>query len=130
MATPLAEDLIKFVQTQLGSVWALRLMLAMREDSARAWTVEALRLELRASDTLIASLLERFEQTGLAICEDGDVWCWRPAVPEIDLLARDVADAYAVTPFGVIQAIAEAPAERLRQFADAFRLQKGKDKEP
>jgi hypothetical protein len=130
MVKPLAEDLVKFVQTQLGSVWALRLMLIMREEPARAWTVEPLRLELRASDILIASLLERFERTGLAIREEGDVWYWRPAIPEIDQLARDVADAYAVTPFGVIQAIAEAPTDRLRQFADAFRLKKSKDKEP
>jgi hypothetical protein len=129
MATPLAEDLVKFVQTHLGSVWALRLMLVMRENPTHPWTANALRLELRASDSLIASLLDRFERTGLAVRE-GDIWCWRPAVPEIEQLSRAVADAYAVTPFGVIQAIAEAPEDRLRQFADAFRLQKGKDKEP
>jgi len=126
MVNALAEDLVKFVQTHLGSVWALRLMLAMQAGPERRWTVEELRLELRATDTLISSLLDRFERLGLAMRLDDGTWCWRPAVPEVEQLARSVAEAYAVTPFGVIQAIAEAPEDRLRQFADAFRLQKDK----
>jgi hypothetical protein len=104
-------------------------MLMLREDGARTWTVEALRRELRASDTLIANLLHRFERNGLVAAENGG-WQWRPALPEVDALSGAVAEAYAVTPFGVIQAIAEAPERSLRHFADAFRLHKGKDKEP
>ena len=55
---------------------------------------------------------------------NGDSWSWRPATPEMEELAGSVVEAYAVTPFGVIQAIAEAPEDRLRQFADAFRMRK------
>jgi hypothetical protein len=124
MVKPLADDLVRFLQTHLGSVWALRLMLAMRAEPERAWTAELLVRELRASDRLIARLLYRFQDIGLVVKHDTDTWHWQPAVAEMEALSRDIAEAYAVTPFGVIQAIAEAPNENLRQLADAFRLRK------
>jgi hypothetical protein len=98
-------------------------MIAMMAEPDRAWTRTALVHELRASDSLIASLLDRFQRIGLAVADD-DNWYWRPATPELEDLASSVAKAYAVTPFGVIQAIAEAPEGRLQQFADAFKLRK------
>jgi hypothetical protein len=127
MVSPLADDLVRFVQSHLGSVWALRLMLTMQANPQRQWTVDSLKRELRANDLLVARLLERFEQIGLAIKDGADMWQWCPAVPEVDALARAVAEAYAVTPFGVIQAIADSPNDRLRQLADAFRLHRDRD---
>jgi hypothetical protein len=123
MVGALADDLVRFVQTHLGSVWALKLMLTLMREPDRSWTVEALVRELRASSAVISPLLSRFVRIGLAIETDGD-WTWRPATPEMEELAGKVAHAYAVTPFGVIQAIAEAPEDRIRGFADAFRLRK------
>jgi hypothetical protein len=124
MARPLSDDLVEFVQTGLGSVWALKMMVAMMAEPNRAWSAAELVRELRASDTVISRLLDRFQQIGLAIEGKDHTWHWRPAAPELEELANGVARAYAVTPFGVIQAIAEAPESRLRQFADAFRLRK------
>ena len=124
MPRALADDLVRFVQTHLGSVWALKMMLAMRAESDQPWSVDALVRELRASPPLIEELLDRFQRIGLAMRQDDLTWCWQPATPEMVELAKGVAEAYAVMPFGVIQAIAEAPEDRLRQFADAFRLRK------
>jgi len=124
MARPLSDDLVQFVQTYLGSVWALKMMVAMMAEPSRAWTAAELVRELRASDTVISRLLHRFQQIGLAIEDPANMWCWRPATPELEELSTAVAKAYTETPFGVIQAIAEAPESRLRAFADAFRLRK------
>lgn len=125
MPRALADDLVRFAQTHLGSVWALKMMIAMREEPTQTWSVETLVRELRASAPLVTELLDRFERIGLAMRDNGEGWCWRPATPEMEELANGLAEAYAVMPFGVIQAIAEAPEDRLKQFADAFRLRKG-----
>jgi hypothetical protein len=124
MPRPLPEDLVSFIQTHLISMWALRLMLTLKTDPDRTWTAQMLVRELRANDVLVSGLLDRFQLMGLSIKNDEDVWCWRPATPELETLAQGVAEAYAVTPFSVIQTIAAVPENRLRQFSDAFKLRK------
>ena len=66
----------------------------------------------------------RGKRLGLVTNNNSEGWSWQPATPEVAELSRGVAEAYAVTPFGVIQAIAEAPPDSIRLFADSFRLRK------
>jgi hypothetical protein len=121
----LSDHLVAFAQTQLGSVWALKLMLTLMQTPERAWSVQELVQELRASFRLVDDLLlPRFEKVGLIVKESDKTWIWRPATPELDELAKGIAEAYAVTPFGVIQTIAEAPQDRIQDFADAFLLRR------
>ena len=112
MSSALASEVIHFAQTYLGSVWALKLMLALMHETGRPWTVDALVRELRASPLLIGQLLAHFEKLGLATDRGDDGWAWQPATAEVAELSRGVADAYAVMPYGIIQAIAEAPRQR------------------
>lgn len=123
MSRVLADELVRFAQTHLSSVWALKVMLTLMQEPDRAWTADALVRELRASVPLVDQILARFLHLGL-IARAVEGWYWRPATAEVEQLARGVAEAYAVTPFGVIQAIVEAPADSLKLFADAFRLRK------
>lgn len=121
----LSDDLVRFVQTHLRTVWALKMMIVMHAAPNDSWTAPALVKELRASEPLVNELLARFERLGLIIqVEEKGIWCWRPATDEVRELADAIAVAYATTPFGVIQAIAEAPEDRIRQFADAFRVRR------
>jgi hypothetical protein len=128
MASRLDDDLIRFIRTHLGSVWALELMLTMMRQPDRAWTIDALVRQLRATDALIGGLLDRFQRAGLAARTGDDHWTWRPASPDLGELCRRTAEAHAATPFAVIQTIAEAPAQSLVEFANAFRLRRDKGK--
>src|SRR5437763_696943 len=112
MSSALASELIHFAQTYLGSVWALKLMLTLMDDHNRPWTVDALVREMRASPLLISQLLARFEKLGLVSDNGNQGWTWQPVTAEVAELSRGVADAYAVMPYGIIQAIAEAPRHR------------------
>ncbi len=109
MSSALSSELIHFAQTYLGSVWALKLMLALMHEGSRPRTVEGLVRELRASPLLIGQLLARFEKLGLVSDHSQDGWVWQPATEAVAELSRSIADAYAVTPHGIIQVIAEAP---------------------
>jgi hypothetical protein len=119
----LPDDVVDFIRSHLGSVWALQLMLTLMAEPARAWTLEALVRDMRANDLLVSSLLDRFQRDGFVVKHDG-LWRWQPATKKIEELSRQVAAAHATTPFAVIQIIATAPARSLAHFADAFRLRK------
>lgn len=121
----ITDQLRRFLQTTLGSVWALELMLALQRHE-RGWSAAALTAELRASLPLVTDLLERFQQAGLVAQQDGQ-WSWRPARPELADLARAAAEAYEQTPQQVIKLIFSAPNDRVRLFADAFKLRKDED---
>ena len=126
---PLDEAHLQFLRSTLRSVWALELMLFLRAHADRPWSPEALTLELRASVPLIVELLQHFQRSGLVIAEDANLWVWRPANVELSACADAIANAHARTPFQVINAILDTPNERLRTFADAFRLRKSEKPE-
>ena len=123
MDRTLPDDVVNFLQTHLGSIWALEMMLVLHHSKDRTWTVEHLVREMRAADQLVAGLLDRFQRLGL-VTESNGSWRWDVQSPDMVELTQKVSEAHAVTPFAVIQAIAETPEQRLRQFADAFRLRK------
>ena len=122
------EKLLRFVHSTLRSVWALELLLLMRGDADRHWSAEALTRELRANLSLVGELLAHFHRCGLIVRTEKEEWIWRPANGELEYFAKATAEAYAQKPFQVIKAILDAPNDRMRSFADAFKLRK--DEEP
>ncbi len=120
----LDEKLVRFIRAHLGSVWALELLLLMMRTPDREWSADELVRDMRATEPLVSSLLKRFQTAGMLVGREGGGWTWRPADGEIVELSRRLADAYAATPFAVIQVIAESPVSQLIDFADAFRVRK------
>jgi hypothetical protein len=121
------EDLLDFLQTTIGSIWALELMLTLRRQPLATWTPAALTAEMRANLQLVSDILRRFERSGLVVAAEPGHWTWRAATPELDRLADASAAAYARTPLRVTRAIAESSNRRIRQFADAFKLRPDKE---
>jgi hypothetical protein len=105
----LSGSVLKFIQVSLGSVWAMELMLTLMSRPERVWTAMELVREMRASESLIRALLKRFRRLGLAEAQ-GDIWYWRPATDELEALSWRAAEAHIVTPFAVLNAIAQMPA--------------------
>jgi hypothetical protein len=118
-------DLVDFVRQHVRSVWALELLLLLRGDPARCWPPAELVRELRASNSLVADNLARFEASGLVAPEEG---CFRfaPASPTLDQLCTALEAAYRKRPVAVINMIAR-PVDPLQSLADAFKF-KGGDK--
>jgi hypothetical protein len=116
------DELYKFLQVTLGSVWALELMMTLRREPRRAWSTEALTAEMRASLPLVTSLIARFERGGVVAVTETGQWIWRPLDARVEELAAAAADAYAVAPFRVTRTITGTPNREIQQFAEAFRL--------
>lgn len=113
------------VRKHIRSVWALELVLLLRQRADAVWRTEALVRELRASTTLIADNLRRLQASGL-VAEDQGVWRFAPATPELDRFCDQLAEAYQTRPVTVINMIA-AP-NPVQDLADAFNFSSDKSK--
>ena len=116
------EDILAFVRASLSSVWTLEVLLLLKSRRERAWRAEDLVLELRSSSLAVEAALAVLHGAGLAARGPDGLYEFRPASPDLESKAEGVAQLYAAKPITVIRAIAEAPEEKLRIFARAFRL--------
>ena len=116
------EQVLNFAASSIASIWALELLLLVRQDR-RAWTGDELMRQLRGSDVVIAQGLQRLQSAGL-ISEDSGRYRYKPYSSEIDVLAHELEILYGLKPVTVISAIANAPQRKLQILSDAFRLKK------
>jgi predicted MarR family transcription regulator len=119
------DELPIFIRRHLGSVWALEILLLLRRQPQRAWTIADIVLDLRASSTLVTANLAKFEQSGLVVAESEGRYRYQPASPLMEALCAAVEEAYRERPVATINLIS-APEERLQQLANAFRI--GRDR--
>jgi len=120
------HDVFQFVREHVRSVWALELMLRLKHDPERCWSVEDLVGDLRASHSLVADNLTAFEAAGLVVADDRGGFRYQPAAPVLAKGCDDLDAAYRTKSVTVIRWIS-APTERLQSLADAFKF-KGKDR--
>jgi hypothetical protein len=117
------EETLRFVSTTVKSIWALELLLMMRRQRARAWRTDELVAELRASTVVVREALASLGGTGLIATDEAGLFRYRPAAAEhLDAFVESTQGLYSSKPLAIINAIAAAPNEKLRIFADAFRL--------
>src|SRR5689334_14163831 len=116
------EEILRFVSANVKSIWALELLLMMRRQRARLWRTEELVSELRASTVVVREALAGLGAGGLVTGDDTGRFCYRPISDQLDAIVESTQGLYASKPLAIINAIAAAPNEKLRIFADAFRL--------
>lgn len=114
-------DLLAFIRRCIPSVWALDILMLVRQAPSRRWAASELVGELRASDAVVAGVLEGFQRDGLvARAEDGRFY-FAPVAEQLEELAHSLAEAYAERPVSVINAIVSTD-DKLQSLAEAFRL--------
>jgi hypothetical protein len=118
------KDLAEFLQDSFGSVWSLEILLVLHRQPERVWTAEDLIAELRSSQVVVQQGIDNLLAAGLIVAEDGGAVRYGPASAGQDALVRRLEDAYRVKPAAVRRLIIQSPAEKLRTFADAFKIVK------
>ena len=115
-------EILDFVRSSIGSVWALEMLLLVGGRPERVWRRDELVRELRSSPAAVAGAALVLERAGL-VANDGEYGCrYRPASPELDHVGELVRKVYAAKPATVIGAIFESPDDKLRAFAAAFKF--------
>ena len=121
------ESVLQLIHSSIKSAWALELLLFMRRQSARAWTVDELTAELRSSPSLVAGILVTLAQAGLIKDVEDGVYQYSPVTPELDDTVRQLDAINAERPLALIKEIISAPNDKLTSFVEAFKLRKDKD---
>jgi hypothetical protein len=116
------DDTLAFAAASIRSVWALETLLTLKRDPARAWSVDALILELRSSQVVVKEALANLTNGGLASEDEPGRFRYRAAAPELDEMATSLEKIYAIKPMAVIKAIVSGPSDKLRIFSDAFKF--------
>lgn len=119
------RDVFQFIREHVRSVWALELLLRLKQDPQRGWTVAQLVGDLRASDSLVTDNLTALQHAGLVVADAPGGFRYQPAALALAKVCDQLEDAYRAKPVTVIRWIS-APSERLQSLADAFKF-RGKD---
>ena len=118
------EDVETFIRSTFRSVWALELLILLRENRERSLTHEEMVKRLRGSDLVVRHSIESLAAAGLVIPEEDGSARFSPASAELDSLTSQSEEIYARSPDAVRRLIVAAATPGLAAFADAFRLRK------
>jgi hypothetical protein len=118
---PLRGELADFIEAAIPSVWALEVLLLLRQPPAAGWRPDSLVAELRASPTLVADCLAGLQRAGVA-ASDGETFRYAPVSPTLSALCDELEAAYRERPVAVVNMIAKRRPDPLKGFADSFRL--------
>lgn len=119
--SPLSPDLSAFIEGSVPSVWALELLLLLRQQPEESWNRSVLVSELRANDTLVSDCLGRLARSGLVLM-DGESARYAPAAQPLRELCDQLAEAYRERPVAVVNIINARRPDPLKGFAESFRL--------
>jgi DNA-binding transcriptional ArsR family regulator len=104
----LEQDVIAFIRTHLGSLYALELLLLIKQDRNRTWQPGELVRELRSSPTAVAEALSRLLRAGLVAERPPGRYAFAPDSPERERLAADIERVYTSKPISSLEAIVAA----------------------
>lgn len=118
MAT--SHELASFVASSFRSVWALELLLLLKEQQ-RPRTTEELVALMRASPRVVENALEALIAAGL-VDTDGEAVSYMPVGLEVARLVDETEQLYRSHPDRVRRLIIASSQKGLTAFSNAFRL--------
>jgi hypothetical protein len=118
------QEILRFVEKSFRSVWPLELLAVISQEPERAWQIDTLVRESRASLSLVVDGLAALVATQMVLVDHQRTYRLASASTELAALARDLVDLYNRKPRAVMRAVFSEPADRIQTFADAFRLRK------
>lgn len=119
----------RFIATHIDSIEKLEVLLLLRTHADREWTARDVSLELRIAETSAAARLADLAVRRLVTEHSGSPVAYRfgPASAEDSQDVTDLQATYATRRVSVISFIFSKPLDKVRGFADAFRLKRDKD---
>ena len=124
------QNVIAFIKAHIDSVLQLEILLLLQAQQQRAWSAAEIAHELRIDPAWTSGQLQDLAAAGLLAASSGTPPAYRyaPRTAELDDAVAGLASAYAARRVTVIGMIFSKPLDKIRSFADAFRIRKDKDK--
>ena len=116
----------QFITEHIDSVMQLEILLLLAAQPAKVWTPTELAQELRIDPAWVDAQLQTMGGRGvIAVTEESPVgFRYEPRTPALAETVRELAQAYADRRVTVIGLIFSKPIDKIRSFADAFRIRK------
>lgn len=116
------DDTVSFVRAAISSVCALELLILLRRERQQCFRPDDLVRQLRSSQLAVARALDHLTKSGLIeeVPEFG--YRYQQGSVQLDAICERLESVYARKPVKIVSAILDAPDEKLRMFAEAFRL--------
>lgn len=129
MATGLPEHVEQFILDHVDSVELIDVLLLLKRNQGKAWTPEEVSQRLYTTPKSAANRLAALRASRVAAAEDGPqqtTYRFGPATGELARAVEDLEQAYGSRRTTVINLVFSKPDEKIRTFADAFRLREDK----
>jgi hypothetical protein len=123
-----SDQFCQFLQVAVPAVEAAELLLVLRRESARAWTVADAVAALGAGVSLPQEAASRYmdelHARGLVAIDAAKNVQYRPASDELAAHVATLEKVYRERPVTLIRVIYGLRDNKIRSFADAFRLRR------
>ncbi len=119
----------RFISTHIDSIEKLEVLLLLRARAEREWTARDVSQELRITEASAVARLEDLAARRLLAVKASSPPSYKfsPASPEDEQDVSALQETYSTRRVSVISFIFSKPLDKVRGFADAFRLKRDKD---
>lgn len=125
MASEIPLHVERFIADHIDSVELIEVLLLLKRMPGHEWSAEEVSQRLYTSPASAANRLQALRSSRLASATDGPqrtTYRYQPADGELARAADDLEKVYGTRRTTVINLVFSKPSEKLRTFADAFRL--------
>lgn len=126
VADRIPEEVKRFIEENIDSVELLEVLLLLRNDSKREWSVDSVSSEIRSNPISVAKRLGNLCVRQLISKKESSpsLYYYNPGTDILDQSVKGLADAYARHHTRVIELIFSKQTNTLRSFSDAFKFRK------
>jgi hypothetical protein len=126
---PFPDDVRQFVADYIHSVAELEVLLLLRGSGSRCWCADEVAASLYTSSEMAGTQLADLSARGLLRYQSDEVpprYQYHPQNPGLEQLVSQLDEVYQQRRVSVITMIYSKPVDKVRTFADSFRLRKDK----
>jgi hypothetical protein len=127
-ASRVPKDIQEFVARFLPSVEYLETFIVLQRNTTRSWSPSDVAAELRIQESAAADVLEQLASDNFLDVKISNEILYRfnPATTQLEQVAARCAEYYLRERIAMINMVMAATLGPMRDFAEAFRIKKGK----
>lgn len=120
------DDLAQFILNKIDSVARLEALLLLRSNPEQEWSIKGLAERLYISERETAEIVRSLcaQRIFLALPTEPARFRYQPGSRTLQLLVDRLAEVYSTHLVPVTNLIHSKPADRIQEFAEAFKLRK------
>ena len=121
------EELRSFIQDAIPTVDSAELLVLLSTHADSQYTLPQLIEAMRptaVTEPAVRRYLGTFHERGIVRVHGDDAYQYSPSSPELDAMVRALTRVYNERPVTLVRVIYAPKDEKIRSFADAFRIKK------